>query len=431
RPSATGRCCAHWNARRTWACRSPTRPWRWSSAVRGRAWWRGARTTSRSPRRPTWRWRNSWFHGAGNGNADRAGLRRPCLWRGRPRGRRRRAGAARARRAGPLGRRRGDTRAVRRHARGAGPWRHRPALPADGSAVEGRRQPRLPAPLPRAGGTRRLEPGQCRHHRHLRAPEDRPPCPGDEGNPRRRPAGRRRPGQRQGHHQREARFHRARRGHRRHGGVPAHAGRSTVGEGGLPRAHGAPVLQGRYRVRREDFRVTELPSFEADGSGEHLLLTVTKRGMNTAHAVRRIAGWAGVQERDVGHAGLKDRHAVTTQRFSVWLPGRPDPDPAEPELEEGGESLRVVDAARHSRKLARGALSGNRFTLVLRELQGGRDGVEARLQAIAAAGVPNYFGVQRFGHGGGNVGKALAMFAGRRVGREQRTLLLSAARSQL
>ena len=206
---------------------------------------------------------------------------------------------------------------------------------------------------------------------------------------------------------------------------------STVGEGGLPRAHGAPVLQGRFRVRPEDFRVTELPSFEAEGSGEHLLLTVTKRGMNTAHAVRRIAEWAGVQERDVGHAGLKDRHAVATQRFSVWLPGRPDPDPAELELEEGGESLRVVDAARHSRKLARGALSGNRFTLVLRELQGGREEVEARLRAIAAAGVPNYFGVQRFGHGGGNVGKALAMFAGRRVGRDQRAMLLSAARSQL
>lgn len=200
---------------------------------------------------------------------------------------------------------------------------------------------------------------------------------------------------------------------------------------GLPRAHGAPVLHGRYREAAADFQVTELPAFEADGAGEHLLLTLTKRGMNTAHAVRLIAEWAGVQERDVGFAGLKDRHAVTTQRFSVWLPGRPDPDLAGLEREAGPESLHVVAAARHSRKLARGALRGNRFILVLRALRGDRAAVEARLQEIAAAGVPNYFGVQRFGHGGGNLGKALAMFAGRRVGREQRAMLLSAARSQL
>lgn len=200
---------------------------------------------------------------------------------------------------------------------------------------------------------------------------------------------------------------------------------------GLPRAHGAAVLQGRYRVEPEDFRVDELPAFEADGAGEHLLLTVTKRGMNTAHAVRRIAQWAGVQERDVGYAGLKDRHAVTTQRFSVWLPGRQDPDPADLELDGAGESLRVVEARRHSRKLSRGALAGNRFTLVLRGLQGAREQGADRLQAIADRGVPNYFGVQRFGRGGGNLDKALAMFAGRRVGREQRAMLLSAARSQL
>ena len=205
----------------------------------------------------------------------------------------------------------------------------------------------------------------------------------------------------------------------------------SPGADGLPRAHGAPVLQGRYREAAEDFQVTELPAFEADGAGEHLLLTVTKRGMNTAHAVRLVAQWAGVQERDVGCAGLKDRHAVTTQRFSVWLPGRPDPDLAGLEEEEGQESLHVVAATRHSRKLARGALQGNRFSLVLRALRGERGAVEARLQVIAAAGVPNYFGVQRFGHAGGNLGKALAMFAGRRVGREQRAMLLSAARSQL
>lgn len=197
---------------------------------------------------------------------------------------------------------------------------------------------------------------------------------------------------------------------------------------GWPRAHGGAALQARVRATPEDFRVEEIDAFEASGSGEHLLLTIEKRGTNTAYAAKRIAEWAGVPEVAVGHAGLKDRHAVTVQRFSVHLPGREAPDVA---LLEAVEGLRVLGQARHARKLPRGALAGNRFTLVLREVQGARDAVESRLQAIAARGVPNYFGEQRFGRDGNNIAHALAMFAGRRVPRAQRTFLLSAARSQL
>lgn len=192
-------------------------------------------------------------------------------------------------------------------------------------------------------------------------------------------------------------------------------------------AHGPAVLQARMREAPEDFRVDELDAFEASGAGEHLLLEIEKRGMNTGFAAKRIAEWAGVPEMSVGHAGLKDRHAVARQRFSVHLPGREAPDIAGLE----GEGLRVLGHARHARKLPRGALAGNRFDLVLRGVQGEADAIEQRLQAIAARGVPNAFGEQRFGHGGGNVAEALAMFAGRRVRREQRGLLLSAARSEL
>lgn len=196
---------------------------------------------------------------------------------------------------------------------------------------------------------------------------------------------------------------------------------------GLPRALGTPVLQARMREVPEDFRVDELHAFEASGSGEHLLLLVEKRGMNTGFAAKRIAGWAGVPEAAIGYAGLKDRHAVTTQRFTVHLPGREPPDIATLE----GDGLRVLGHARHARKLPRGALAGNRFEIVLRGVQGEADAIDARLQAIATRGVPNYFGEQRFGHGAGNVGEALAMFAGRRVRREQRGMMLSAARSEL
>jgi tRNA pseudouridine13 synthase len=149
--------------------------------------------------------------------------------------------------------------------------------------------------------------------------------------------------------------------------------------------------------------------------------------MNTAFAAKRLAQWARVPEMSVSYAGLKDRHAVTRQRFSVHLPKKMAPDIAQLESDE----LRVLEHTWHSRKLPRGALAGNRFVLLLRDVHGDRDAIEQRLQTIARRGVPNYFGEQRFGRGGDNVAQALAMFGGRRVRREERTLLLSAARSEL
>lgn len=195
----------------------------------------------------------------------------------------------------------------------------------------------------------------------------------------------------------------------------------------LARAHGASVLRAQIRSTPEDFRVDELDAFEASGSGEHLLLTIEKRGMNTAFAARCIARWAGVAESAIGQAGMKDRHAVTVQRFSVWLPKKVAPDIDALHSDE----LRVLSQAWHSRKLPRGALAGNRFRLVLRGVEGERGAIDARLQQIALKGVPNYFGEQRFGRGGGNVAKAVAMFAGGRPRREERSMLLSAARSEL
>lgn len=198
-------------------------------------------------------------------------------------------------------------------------------------------------------------------------------------------------------------------------------------EAALPRAHGDAVLTAGIRSKPEDFLVEEVDAFQASGSGEHLLLTVEKRGMNTTFAAKRIAQWAGIAESGIGHAGLKDRHAVTRQRFSVHLPKKIAPDLSALQSDE----LRVLAHDWHAKKLPRGALAGNRFVLVLRDVLGERDTIDQRLQAIATRGAPNYFGEQRFGRGGGNVDAALAMFAGRRMRRDQRSHLLSAARSQL
>ncbi len=203
--------------------------------------------------------------------------------------------------------------------------------------------------------------------------------------------------------------------------------RPDAGGATTPQAHGEAVLTARIRSVPEDFAVEEIDAFDASGAGEHLLLTVEKRGMNTAFAAKRIAAWAGVAESAIGYAGLKDRHALTRQRFSVWIPKRiaPDIDALQ------SDDLRVLDAQWHARKLPRGALAGNRFVLTLREVEGDRAAIETRLRAIAERGVPNYFGEQRFGRGGDNVSKALSMFSGRRVAREERGHLLSAARSEL
>ena len=195
----------------------------------------------------------------------------------------------------------------------------------------------------------------------------------------------------------------------------------------LPKAYGASPLTGELRRTPEDFRVDEILGYDADGEGEHALLWVEKRGANTDWVARELAKFADVSPVNVGYAGLKDRHAVTRQAFTVQLAGKPDPDwSAFPH-----DDVKVLASTRHKRKLKRGALRGNRFVLVLRDVQGDRERAEEVLQAIASHGVPNYFGEQRFGREGGNVAQARAMFAGRRVDREKRSILLSAARSHI
>lgn len=194
-----------------------------------------------------------------------------------------------------------------------------------------------------------------------------------------------------------------------------------------PYAHGGPPLTARMRVQPEDFVVEEVLGYDADGDGEHVLLTVEKRGANTDWVAQELAQFAGVAPVAVGYAGLKDRHALTRQTFSVHVGVKPPPDwSAFPHA-----NVRVLDSHKHRRKIKRGALAGNRFVLTLRDVQGDHAAAERVLAAIGARGVPNYFGEQRFGRGGANVERAKAMFAGRRVDRATRSLLLSAARSHL
>lgn len=197
----------------------------------------------------------------------------------------------------------------------------------------------------------------------------------------------------------------------------------------LPRAYGPPLGEAVLRQEAADFQVYEELPFGPSGSGEHLLLRVRKTGWTTDAVAGVLARSLDVGRREVSYAGMKDRHAVTEQHFSVQLAGRQTPELPR-ELADGVE---LLWAARHHRKLRRGALSGNRFRLRLRGLSADYAALSARLAAIARGGVPNYFGEQRFGREGDNVARARDLLAGRfrTRNRNLRGILYSAARSEL
>jgi len=196
-----------------------------------------------------------------------------------------------------------------------------------------------------------------------------------------------------------------------------------------PCAFGAALGSAVLKASAEDFQVDEVLDIPLSGDGEHLWLWVEKRNLNTEEAARRLAKAAGVPLRTVSYAGLKDRMALTRQWFSLQLPGKADPDLSKAE----DDTLKILQATRHKRKLQRGAHAANGFTLRLTAMNADHPALDARLEQLKAQGVPNYFGTQRFGHDGGNVFDA-QQWAARKALPEQRNVrsrLLSTARSFL
>jgi tRNA pseudouridine13 synthase len=164
-------------------------------------------------------------------------------------------------------------------------------------------------------------------------------------------------------------------------------------------------IGGQISARSEDFVVDEVQLYDWSGEGDHLMVRFRKTGMNTQFAVKAIARAAGVDARDIGVAGQKDRWAVTSQWVSI--PKRSAP------VEEWSlpEGLEVLETAFHNNKLRTGHLSANRFRIVL---IGAEDSAENRAREaeitslIRSRGIANYFGPQRFGRGGSNLDQAVA-----------------------
>lgn len=182
-----------------------------------------------------------------------------------------------------------------------------------------------------------------------------------------------------------------------------------------PSSGGARIGSGRLKTAPGDFIVDELldlPASSSDveagaipGRGEHLCLKLEKVGDNTEYVARELAGMAGCRNFDIGFCGLKDRHAVTRQWFSLYRPGCEAQDASL--IREIAARWPVLAASRQARKLRRGEHSGNGFVVTLRAVAGDPEVIDSALARLADIGAPNYFGPQRFGNGGANLDRAV------------------------
>ena len=195
-----------------------------------------------------------------------------------------------------------------------------------------------------------------------------------------------------------------------------------------PYSLGEPGASGIIRRCVEDFVVEEIPRIHPEGEGSHLWLWVEKRSANTDWVAKELARVAACSVRDVGFAGIKDRHAITRQWFSVPLRTTAGEHLENAEI----EGVNILSIQKHTRKLKRGTLNGNRFHLKVRDIKGDTNETVQRLEQICANGVPNYFGPQRFGYANQNVEKGFNLLSKRaRLARNKRSIYLSAIRSFL
>ena len=199
----------------------------------------------------------------------------------------------------------------------------------------------------------------------------------------------------------------------------------------FPFAHGLELGTAQFRSAPEDFCVDEYLGFEPSGEGEHFYVHLKKINTNTEWLAKQIAEFCGVEKNDVGFCGLKDRHAITTQWFSVYAPKQKHYDWTAFIARQNG-AVELLGHSKHNKKLKRGQHEANGFRIALRNFVTNTELLSTRLQAIESRGVPNYFGEQRFGSNGNNLHAAQSWLEkGVRLKGAQKKFAMSAARSYL
>lgn len=155
----------------------------------------------------------------------------------------------------------------------------------------------------------------------------------------------------------------------------------------------APGVGGRLRQRIEDFKVEEMPSEMPPGE-EFTLFWMEKFNEDTNRAIAVLAKYLHVSARRLSVAGTKDKRAVTKQRVSAWK--------IEPEQLEKIDLkyIKLSGFEKTSKRLMLGDLEGNKFIIKIRDIALEKKELEKRMKSTMAEirkGIPNVFGVQRFG----------------------------------
>lgn len=183
-----------------------------------------------------------------------------------------------------------------------------------------------------------------------------------------------------------------------------------------------------FKQTPRDFVVEEIPLYEFSGEGEHLVLFVRKKGISTLELVSMIAKYLGIQNREIGYAGLKDKHAMTKQYISLHKKHEAKMD----EFEH--EDIKILSKTYHNNKIRIGHLTGNRFYIKLKKVNPtSAQKIDEALKNIAKFGMPNFFGYQRFGTDGNNHidGEKIAKGEKKERNPKIKKLLISAYQSHL
>lgn len=183
-----------------------------------------------------------------------------------------------------------------------------------------------------------------------------------------------------------------------------------------------------FRQASRDFIVEEIPLYEFSNDGEHLILHVRKKDLSTMELISIIAEYLGINQKDIGYAGLKDKHAMTKQYISLHKK-------YEEQMNAFTHSnIKILSKTYHDNKIRTGHLKGNRFYIKIKKVMpSAAKIIDQALKSLKEHGMPNFYGYQRFGNDGDNyiIGEKIAKGERKESNIKLKKLFISAYQSHL